>query len=326
MAMLPESTFMKSMFPIIAVAAMATATPAFACASCGCTLTSDWLSQGLVTQPGTTVSIRYDDIPQTDLRTQNSSVDRGAITLPADREIEHYTYNHYVTATVDRQFNSEWGVNVQIPFVYRAHATIAEGDTDQSFSHNNGIGDVRITARWQGFSTPGSINGVQLGLVLPTGRINQTFRSGPQQGEVVDRGLQPGFGVVQAVVGYYRYGKIAKDFDYIVQLQGQAPFNSRDLYRPGISGQASAGVHYTRWRGITPQLQLNFRAVARDTGVNSDHENSGGEQLYAAPGLIANLGGRASAFTYVQLPVYQRVNGYQITPHYTLSVGIQYRL
>ena len=128
------------------------------------------------------------------------------------------------------------------------------------------------------------------------------------------------------MVGYYRYGRLTADFDYIVQVQGQAPLYSRDAYRPGVLGQASAGVHYTRWRGITPQLQLNFRATARDHGANSDRENSGGEQLVAAPGLIARLGARTSAFAYVQLPVWQRVNGYQITPRATVSIGVQRRL
>ena len=46
-----------------------------ACASCGCTLTADWLSQGLAAQPGTTVSLRYDYIPQIVL--QNRHHDSG---------------------------------------------------------------------------------------------------------------------------------------------------------------------------------------------------------------------------------------------------------
>ena len=62
--------------------------PAFACSSCGCNLTSDWLSQGLVAQPGTTFQFRYDYVPQTELRTGSRQVDRSAIPLPTGREIE----------------------------------------------------------------------------------------------------------------------------------------------------------------------------------------------------------------------------------------------
>ncbi len=317
---------MKSIYQLVGLPAVLAASPAFACASCGCTLTSDWLSQGLVVQPGTTLSLRYDYVPQTELRSENDRVDPRKVSLPADREIERYTHNHYLTATLDRQFDADWGLNVQVPFSYRAHGTVAAGDTDPSFSHTNGIGDVRVTARWQGLSTSGSVNGVQFGIVLPTGRFDQSFRSGPQQGEPVDRGLQPSFGVVQATLGFYRFGRLATNFDYIVQVQGQAPLNSRDLYRPGASGQLSAGIHYTRWHGLTPQLQINARAAARDTGLNADHANSGGTQIYAGPGLIAPIGARASAFAYVQVPLYQRVHGYQLTPRATASVGLQFRL
>ena len=80
-----------------------------ACASCGCTLTADWLSQGLAAQPGTTFSLRYDYVPQTTLRcgTHRSTAD--AIELPTDREIERYTYNHSLTFTLDHQFANDWG-------------------------------------------------------------------------------------------------------------------------------------------------------------------------------------------------------------------------
>lgn len=310
----------------VAALAIAAPAPVLACSSCGCTLTADWLAQGLVTQPGTTIGLRYDYIPQTRLRSGHHPVDRGSIALPVDREIERYTYNHYWTASIDRQFDADWGVNLQLPFVYRPHATTAEGDTALSTSHTGGLGDVRVVGRWQGLSTDRAITGVQFGLQLPTGRIHQRFDGGPGEGEEVDRGLQPGFGVAQAILGLYRTGPLVRDLEYILQVEGQLPLHRRDRYRPGAYVQASAGVHYTRWKGLTPQLQLNFRANEKDRGENSDTDNSGGEQLYLAPGLIADLGHGASAFAYVQLPVYQRVIGYQITPRATASVGLQYRL
>jgi hypothetical protein len=310
----------------VALGAMSAAAPAFACASCGCTLTSDWLSQGLVSQPGTSFSLRYDYIPQTSLRSGTHSVDRGAISLPTEREIEQYTRNHYLTAALDRQFSSDWGLNLQIPFIYRPHATIGEDETERSYSHTNGLGDIRITARWQGLSTPGSITGIQFGLILPTGQFHQTFRKGPERGGEVDRGLQPGTGTVQALVGFYHYGKLSRSLDYIVQVQGQTPLDGRDRYRPGTVGQLSVGIHYTGWRGITPQLDLTFRATAKDRGTNSDRPNSGGEDLYLTPGLNVQLSPKMSAFASVQLPLYQRVNGFQLVPRATGSIGLQLRL
>lgn len=288
-------------------------------------LTSDWLSQGLVTRPGTTIDLRYDYVPQTQLRSGRRALDRDTIALPTDREIERYTRNHYATLTLDHQFTGAWGINLQVPFISRPHSTFDEGETVPSFSRTRGLGDIRLTGRWQASGESG-INGLQFGLKLPTGRFRQKFLRGPTTGEEVDRGLQPGTGTLDAILGAYRLGALATNWEYIVQGQAQIPLGDRDGYRPGVSATASAGLHYTGWKGLTPQLQLIAKALAKDHGANSDRDNSGGELVYVAPGFIAALAPRASATAYVQLPVYQRVGGYQVAPRYILSLGVQYRL
>ena len=298
------------------------ASPAHACASCGCTLTADWLSQGLAAQPGTTLTVRYDYAPQTTLRSGTHNLDRGAIALPADREIERYTYNHSITFTLDHQFANDWGVDVQVPVLTRPHSTFAEGTMEPSHSDTNGIGDLRVVGRWQGLSTPGSVTGIEGGLVLPTGRFKERFDAGPEKGEEVDRGLQPGTGTVQAVLGAYHLGAISPELGYFLQVTSQVPLTSREGYKPGSFAQASAALNLTHWRNITPQLQLSFRKTWRDSGVNSDRPNSGGEQVNLAPGLSAKLSSKLVGFTYVELPLYTRVNGYQLVPKAKFSVGV----
>lgn len=297
-----------------------------ACASCGCTLTADWLSQGLAAQPGTTLSLRYDYVPQTTLRSGTHNIDRSLIPLPADREIERYTYNHSLTFTLDHQFANDWGLDLQLPVLARPHATFGEGTTEPSYSRTHGVGDLRIVGRWQGLSTPGSVTGIEAGIVLPTGRFHQTFRSGPERGSEVDRGLQPGTGTVQAVIGFYHLGALTPELGYFVQADAQTALNHRDSYKPGSFIQASAALNYTHWRNITPQLQLTFRATAKDSGENADRPNSGGEQVNVAPGLSAKLSSKAVGFTYVELPLYTRVNGYQLVPKAKLSVGVLFHV
>jgi hypothetical protein len=311
---------------MIASALLAFSTAAQACASCGCTLTADWLSQGLAAQPGTTFSLRYDYVPQTTLRSGTHNIDRGAIDFPTDREIEQYTYNHSLTLTLDHQFASDWGLDVQLPQVTRPHSTIAEDTIEPSHSDTKGIGDLRVMGRWQGLSTPGNVTGIEAGLVLPTGQFHQKFNSGPEEGEEVDRGLQPGTGTVQAALGAYHLGAISPELGYFLQLSGQGPLTSRDGYKPGGFVQASAALNYTRWRNITPQLQLSFRATGRDSGPNADRPNSGGEQVNLAPGLSAKLGTKLVGFTFVELPLYNRVNGYQLVPKAKFSVGLLFHL
>ena len=315
------------MKPIRFAAALAALVPApaLACASCGCTFTSDWLAQGLVTQPGSALTIRYDYVPQTELRTGTDKVDTSRIALPPDREVERKTYNHYVTLAYDRQFANDWGFNVSIPFISRPHRTIAEDTVSESRSTGSGIGDVRLIGRWQGLSTPGGVTGLQFGVVLPTGSTHRTFKSGPEAGEEIDRGLQPGAGTVQAIAGIYHYSRVSSSLALILQTQGQTPVHSHRAFKPGAVGELSASLQYLAARVITPQLQVNFRVNGRDSGASSDRENSGGEQLYVSPGFSAKLSSRLSAFGLVQVPVYQRFNGWQLAPKVIFSTGLQTR-
>jgi len=301
-------------------------TAAQACASCGCTLTADWLSQGLAAQPGTTLSLRYDYVPQTSLRTGTRKVARDTIQLPTDREIERYTYNHSLTFSLDHQFANDWGIDLQLPIVMRPHSTIAEDTIEPSHSKTSGIGDLRVVGRWQGLSTPGSVTGIEAGLVLPTGKAHQTFDAGPEDGEEVDRGLQPGTGTIQAIFGAYRLGAISPELGYFLQATSQLPFAKGDGFKPGAFAQVSTALNYTHWRNITPQLQLSLRKTWRDSGPNSDRPNSGGEQINLAPGLSAKLGSKVVGFTYVELPLYTRVNGFQLVPKAKFSAGLLFHL
>ena len=53
----------------------------------------------------------------------------------------------------------------------------------------------------------------------------------------------------------------------------------------------------------------------------ADRPNSGGDQVNVAPGLSAKISSRVVAFTYAELPLYNRVNGYQLVPKVKLSAG-----
>ena len=308
---------------VLCAVPLLTATAAAACSSCGCTLTSDWVTPGLTTLPGTRIDLRYDYIPQTDLRTGRGEV--GSTPLPADREIERHTFNHYATIGVDHSFGSDWGVNLQLPFNIRPHLTVSEGDTAPSHSVTGGLGDARLTARYQGFGGAG-VSGISFGLKLPTGGFGTRFDAGPQVGEPLDRGLQNGSGTTDVLVGAYHFGSVGGRVDYFAQVLADVPLARRADYIPGVSGIGTVGVSYTRWRAVTPQLQLNLRLAALDRGSNSDRDNSGGELLYVSPGLSTRLAARLTGFAFVQLPLYERVHGYQLTQRATLSMGVRYRL
>jgi hypothetical protein len=298
---------------------------AFACSSCGCTLSSDWASQGLSASAGWHIDLRHDYFNQDELRSGIGRVNRASISLPSEQEIQQKTVNRNTTLTLDHGFNADWGVTLQLPYFDRYHTTVAEGDTDISTSRSSSIGDVRVVGRYQGFS-PARDWGVQFGLKLPTGRTDVNFSGGPQAGQPLDSGLQPGTGSTDLLIGVFRFGAINESFDYFAQALLQLPLNSKAAFKPGIGANLSAGVRYLTDSRVTPQLQLNMRTERRESGASADVENSGATLAYLSPGATVALTHDAQVYGFVQLPVYQRVNGLQLEPRYSVSVGLRYNL
>jgi hypothetical protein len=296
---------------------------AFACSACGCTLNSDWASQGLAASGGWRFDARFDFFDQDQLRSGTDSVSRSDFSYPDDREIQRYTYNRNYSFALDYSPNKDWGINLALPWFDRAHATIAAGDTEISTSHDQGIGDLRIVGRYQGFS-PQRSTGIEFGLKLPTGNFSDRFASGPQIGATVDRGVQLGTGTTDALLGVYNFGGLAPDWGYFAQALLQLPLASRDNFKPGAGINANLGLRYTASERFTLQLQINARIEKREQGANADIENSGATLVYLSPGLTWKISHRFSAFGFVQLPLYQRVNGLQIEATELASVGLHY--
>lgn len=310
-------------FASITLVAALCPTVADACSSCGCTLNSDWSSQGFKASEGLTVDLRYDYFNQNDLRTGTGRVDSGAITLPTDREIQQMTINRNTTLTLDYGISADWGVTAQLPHLNRYHTTIVDGDTDISTSKSSSIGDLRVLGRYQGFSAEHNW-GVQFGLKLPTGATSVNFNGGPQAGQALDRGLQPGTGSTDLLVGVYRFGPISQSFDYFAQALLQVSLSSKDQFKPGAGVNMTAGVRYVSDSRVVPHLQINARTERKEFGDNADIPNSGATLVYLSPGATVGITDKLQGYGFVQLPIYQRVTGYQLEPKYSVSVGLHY--
>ena len=306
-----------------AAATLATLSPtALACSACGCTLNADWATQGLTSRTGLTADLRYDFFRQDDLRSGTGRVDRAALELPDEQEIQQHTVNRIATFTLDYGINADWGVTLTAPWISRSHTTIAEGDTGISSSRSSSLGDVRVLARWTGLSETRDW-GLQLGLKLPTGDSHGVdFDGGPQQGEMLDRGLQPGTGSTDLLVGAFKFGAISETADWFGQALVQIPIAADRGFRPGIGANLTAGVRYRGFASVVPQLQLNSRIEGREKGDEADVPNSGATLVYLSPGATFNVTPTTSVYLFGQVPVYQRVTGWQLEPKWSVSAGV----
>jgi len=297
-----------------------------ACSTCGCTLSTDWASQGLTAHAGWSADLRYDYYDQDELRSGTGRVDRDSLTFPNEEEIQLHTVNRNTTLSLDYGAG-DWGATIQLPWLDRYHTTIDEGETEVSTSRFTEIGDVRVLGRWLGLSEAQDW-GLQLGLKLPTGRTDVDFESGPTAGEALDRGLQPGTGSTDLLLGAFRFGSFGAEspstqVDWFGEAMLQIPVAHDPEFRPGNGANVSAGV---RWRGlgaVIPEAQLNARFEQRESGNEADVANSGATLVYFSPGVSWAATQRLGLYAFAQVPVYQRVNGLQLEPRWSVSAGVR---
>src|SRR6185312_14118604 len=231
---------------------------AHACATCGCTLSTD-AATGYSTASGWRINLDYTYIDQNQLRHGSGKASPGQVVdQPSDPslgggEIEKGTPNRYINLGATYRFNADWGVSFVVPYVIRDHDTYGTqlapytpGETapDQvSGAHVAGLGDVKLIGSYQGF-LPTHNFGVQFGIKLPTGHYGgqtddgmlvgrpTTFHSGPGLGQSLDSSLQAGTGSTDLIVGAYYFQPVSQDFDMFVSGQFQAAVRER-LDRPG---------------------------------------------------------------------------------------------
>jgi len=333
-----EMTLKKIGYLSVIGAALLGPMQAYACASCGCTLSSDWENLGFSSSSGFKIDLRYDYLNQNQLRSGTGTISGAAasqiVNSNGNQEVEKYTRNNYVTAAIDYSTNPNWGVNVQIPYIDRNHSTlgtnsdgITPGSGGGSYnSSTSNIGDIKIIGRYQGFTEQHNL-GILLGLKLPTGDHSlmgvSTDPSSPGPA-AIDRGLQPGTGTTDAILGVYYLNALNKDWGYFSQAIVQKALDYNNQYKPGDGLNLNLGLRYMGFDDITPQLQMNVRFVEHDIGANADTISTGGTLVYLSPGLSVRINKELKLYSYVQLPIYQDVNGVQLAPRWTASVGLNY--
>ena len=313
---------------VFMVLACAGALPSLAHASCGsafCTVNSNWTSESAMTEAGSTFDLRYETINQNQPRAGKDKVAVGQIPHEHD---EVSTKNRNLLATYSHTFNSEWGLSISAPIVDRDHLHLHnddEGTSPERWKFTE-LGDVRVLGRYQlplaGDPLKASTTGIIFGLKLPTGKTNITNADG----ELAERSLQPGSGTTDAIIGAYFHQKIPQwEASWFAQTQYQHALKSHDDFKPGDQWSVDVGYRH----GITDQLgalvQLNFLVKRRDSGAQAEPEDSGGRYVSLSPGLSYAVSDKIQLYGFYQQPLYQHVNGVQLTANKAFVVGLSAR-
>ena len=318
---------------LLAAGALCAAAPALACSTCGCSLNSDWSTQGYAPGAGVRLDLRADYFNQNQLYNNTSrhtpTAADYANSANSGQEYQQYTRNTVINATLDWSPNADWGVSVLLPYIDRPHATVQPGDPAPpdgvSTSSSKGIGDVRVIGRYQGFTEDHSF-GLLFGVKLPTGNKDTNFTTGPASqlaapDNALDRGLQLGSGTTDLLLGAYKVGALSHDWDYFLQALALEPLNSSSGFRPADSLNVNFGARYMAWGDWRPQLQLNVRFEGRES---ADPDNSGGTQVFLSPGVSYTVNPALDVYAFAAVPVYVHANGFQLVQKSSISVGVHY--
>lgn len=299
-------------------------------ASCGaafCVVNTDWSAQGAWLEPGARFDLRYETIDLDQPRTGTRNVAVGE--LPRDHD-EIETRNRNVVAGADWSLAPEWGLSLSIPYVDRQHRhnrNNEDGSVQLESWSFRGLGDARVQARYQFFdssSDPAAPRsaGLMFGVKLPTGRHDVANA----EGELAERTLQPGTGTTDLLAGAYWHGAAPlADFSWFARAQAVLPANERDGYKPGRQLLVDAGLRYALARDVAFMLQVNYLAKGRDSGSQAEPEDSGQRLVFASPGISWNVAKTAQLYAFVQLPLYQAVNGVQLTADWSALAGVSWR-
>ncbi len=102
----------------------------------------------------------------------------------------------------------------------------------------------------------------------------------------------------------------------------QQPVHERDNFKPGTKLSTDVGLNYSATPNFSLMLQLNAQHKSRDSGANAEPANSGGDSINLSPGLSYRVATATHIYGFLQKPVYQHVNGGQLTASWAVAVGL----
>ncbi len=306
-----------------------------AIASCGtisCSLNSSW-DEFDPSQHGWGLDVRLSHNRAGTLRAGSKKI----VADLADEEVENlHTVNNIISTTIDYAIDERRGISLYVPYMMRDHShSVGDGSgiltgKVETFKAR-ALGDVKVIGRyrWTWNVIENSNIGVKLGLKLNTGRKNIQWEAGGVPSEV---SLQPGNGSTDIIfAGFWQRSPSNSSWNHFAQTSLQHSINSSPVFKPGKQINLDVGSRYFFNHDLSGLLQLNAQWNSADTGLAAPlspitGEASSGGRIYSiTPGLSYALAREVQLYSLIQIPVYQHVNGEQLTSKAVFSLGMTRR-
>lgn len=302
------------------------------CGSSACVVNTNW-DEHSAGQPGLSLDLRQSFTRADQLRSGTNKI---AADTTFAGEVENLrTITRITTLTADYTLNEHLGITSNLPYVSRDHnhnlgpyaGTISAGQ--ESFNAKS-LGDIKLVGRYRATLNEAehSSIGIKFGLKLATGRKDFTLNTGVVPNEAT---LQPGNGSTDLIVGaFWNQATPGNSASWFSQVTLQSSIKHDSAFRPGNQINLDGGLRYNAGSGLNGLLQVNAQWSAVDVGSNAaltavGDSSSGGKTISITPGLSYTLMIKTNVYALLQLPVYQSVNGEQLTASKSFTVGINHR-
>ncbi len=234
---------------------------------------------------------------------------------------------HNLLLKTDFNLNKKWGFSLMLPLVIQSRETASQSE------NATGLGDLTFLSQYVVYSKKEYSIKFMGGIKIPTGQ--QYIRD--DRAIVLSPDMQSGSGTVDFI------GRIAfeKPHIFIQNLSNQTSFSYRynstnnhfgdpdkiagRQFSFGNETQFTTAFNYSTLLGtwfLIPELGLRWRHSDpnQEQGINAP--NSGGYWLNVPIGIQVRPDEKWSFRMYGEIPIYQNLNGLQITTDY--SIGIQF--
>lgn len=201
---------------------------------------------------------------------------------------------------------------------------------NENLDQTSGIGDAVLLLKYNFPEILGNESniGIGLGLKIPLGSSTETN----DQGIILNADLQPGSNAWDMIY----WTSFSKNFNFRPSLT----VSSRAIYRSTgtnnsyfenssyqfgneFQGFISFSDQFTLFKTLTsPSLSFKYRNARRDKIDGFDLDNTGGNWVSIIPNFAINLTPNITFSTKAELPIYNNVDGTQLTPTYRITSGL----
>jgi hypothetical protein len=187
---------------------------------------------------------------------------------------------------------------------------------DQTYD-TEGIGDLQAGARYALHVGPKSRLVAGLAARVPTGRYQL---SGATVG-IFHPAFQPGTGAWGAAASA-KYSHQEGGAGWSLSGSYQKSLENGLGYTPGDEGILAAGLNYDLSKRVASSVQIKLNRLTPSRYLDIDVPSTGSTFVYLTPGFRLNAGSGLSAYTFVPLPIFQKVRDSQLVPQITFLAGI----